>query len=160
MRIKLLLFLNSEKTAGRQRHYSSWVSWLWLGAELRRAEQRRRREGRSKGRRRRRRREAGGRQGVHHKINPFTVSSGCKVRYEADMSNETLQSSKGTAIKAYIKLMELVISASIKRIERVVLPFGDQNGRLIDTNATPPSHILPVWCPRSCPTAVFRIAYP
>ena len=114
MRIKLLLFLNSEKTAGRQRHYSSWVSWLWLGAELRRAEQRRRR-------RRRRRREAGGRQGVHHKINPFTVSSGCKVRYEADMSNETLQSSKGTAIKAYIKLMELVISASIKRIERVVL---------------------------------------
>ena len=72
------------------------------------------------------RREAGGRQGVHHKINPFTVSSGCKVRYEADMSNETLQSSKGTAIKAYIKLMELVISASIKRIERVVLWWSER----------------------------------
>lgn len=49
------------------------------------------------------------------------------------MSNETLQSSKGRAIKAYIKLMELVISASIKRIERVVLS-GDQHGRLINTN--------------------------
>ncbi len=55
------------------------------------------------------------------------------------MSNETLQSSKGTAIKAYIKLMELVISASIKRIEGVVLSFGDQHGRLINTNKTPPS---------------------
>lgn len=73
---------------------------------------RRREAGRQGGRRRR---------GVHHKINPFTVSSGCKVRYEADMSNETLQSSKGTAIKANIKLMELVISASDKRIEMVVL---------------------------------------
>lgn len=43
------------------------------------------------------------------------------------MSNETLQSSKGTAIKAYIKLMELIISASIKRIERDVLSSGDQH---------------------------------
>lgn len=59
------------------------------------------------------------RQGVRHKINPFTISSGCKVRYEADMSNEMLQSSKDTVIKAYIKLMEPVISGSIKRIEIV-----------------------------------------
>lgn len=44
------------------------------------------------------------------------------------MSNETLQSSKGRAIKAYIKLMELIISASIKRIERAALSFGDQHG--------------------------------
>lgn len=57
------------------------------------------------------------------------------------MSNETLQSSKGTAIKAYIKLMELVISASIKQSEGVVLPFGDQHGRLINNNKTPASHI-------------------
>lgn len=57
------------------------------------------------------------RQGIYQKINPFTVSSGCKVRYEADMSNETLQSSKGEAIKAYIKLMEAIISGSIRRIE-------------------------------------------
>lgn len=62
------------------------------------------------------------------------------------MSNETLQSSKGRAIKAYIKLMELIISASIKRIERVVLSFGDQQGRLINTNKTPPSHILLIPC--------------
>lgn len=105
-----------------------------------------RREGRSK---EKKEEEEGGRrrQGVHHKINPFTVSSGCKVRYEADMSNETLQSSKGTAIKAYIKLMELVISASIKRIERVVLSSGDRYRRLINaccSNKTPPSHIAPV----------------
>jgi len=37
------------------------------------------------------------------------------------MSNETLQSSQGTAIKANIKLMGLVIRASVERIERVVL---------------------------------------
>lgn len=45
------------------------------------------------------------------------------MRYEADMSNETLQSSKGEAIKAYIKLMEAIISGSIRRIEifRVLL---------------------------------------
>lgn len=61
------------------------------------------------------------RQGVHHKINPFTVSSGCKVRYEADMSNERILSSKGTAIKAHFKLMELVISGSIKPREAWVL---------------------------------------
>lgn len=68
----------------------------------------------------------GRRQGVHHKINPFTVSSGCKVRYEADMSNETAQPSKGRAIKAYIKLIELIISAAIKPIQRAVLSFGDR----------------------------------
>lgn len=113
MRIKLLLFLNSEKTAGRQRHYSSWVPGC--GWELRR-------EGGGE------EEEEGGRsrQGVHHKINPFTVSSGCKVRYEADMSNETLQSSKGAVIKAYIKQSGLVISASIKWIERVVLFLSDR----------------------------------
>lgn len=79
-----------------------------------------------------RRREASRkRQGVHHKINPFTVSSGCKVRYEADMSNEMLQSSKGTVIKAYNKLMELVISGAIKWIEMDVLFFGDPPRRRI-----------------------------
>lgn len=46
------------------------------------------------------------------------------------MSNETIQSSKGRVIKAYIKLMELVINASIPQIERVVLDLGDQNRRL------------------------------
>lgn len=94
---------------------------------------------------RRREEEAGGgrrRQGVHHKINPFTVSSGCKVRYEADMSNETVQSSKGRAIKAYIKLMELIISATIKPFQRTALSFGDQPQRLINNNNTPPSHLL------------------
>lgn len=45
------------------------------------------------------------------------------------MSNEMLQSSKGTLIKAYIKLMEPVISGAIKRIEMVVLSFGDLHGR-------------------------------
>lgn len=49
------------------------------------------------------------------------------MRYETDMSNETLQSSKGTVIKAFIKLMELVISASFKWIERVVLSFSDNH---------------------------------
>lgn len=76
------------------------------------------------------------------------------------MSNETLQSSKGTAIKAYNKLMELVISASIKRIERVVLSFGDQRGRSIDTNKTPPSHILPIQRLCSGCTAIFKLTYP
>lgn len=89
-------------------------------------------------------REAARRQGVYHKINPFTVSSGCKVRYEADMSNEMLQSSKGRTIKAYIKLMELVISASIKRIEEAALSFGDQHGRLISSDQSPPSHIFSI----------------
>lgn len=70
------------------------------------------------------RREGGRtRQGAHHKINPFTISSGCKVRYEADMSNEMLQSSKDAVIKAYIKLMKPVISGSIKRIEIVCSPL-------------------------------------
>lgn len=59
------------------------------------------------------------------KINPFTVSSGCKVRYEAGPSNETLQSWKGEAIKACIKLMEAIISGSIKRIEIFTLSFGE-----------------------------------
>lgn len=93
--------------------------------------------------------EAGGgrrRQGVHHKINPFTVSSGCKVRYEADMSNETVQSSKGRVIKAYIKLMELIISAAIKPFQRAVLSFGDQPERLINTTNTPPSLLLRTPC--------------
>lgn len=93
--------------------------------------------------------EAGGgrrRQGVHHKINPFTVSSGCKVRYEADMSNETVQSSKGRAIKAYIKLMELIISAAIKPFQRAALSFGDQPERLINNNNTPPSLLLRTPC--------------
>ena len=92
MRIKLLLFLNSEngRTTKTIPPGSLAVAGSWVEE---------RREGRSK-----EEEEEGGRrrQGVHHKINPFTVSSGCKVRYEADMSNETLQSSKGTAIKAYI----------------------------------------------------------
>lgn len=61
--------------------------------------------------------------GVRRQINPFTVSSGCKVRYEAEASNETLQSSEGRAIKARIKLMELVISDSIKGIGGVGRSF-------------------------------------
>lgn len=62
------------------------------------------------------------------------------------MSNETLQSSKGRAIKAHIKLMELVISGSIKRIQRVVHSFGDHQGRLINTHNAPPSHNHPIQC--------------
>lgn len=73
------------------------------------------------------------RQGVGHKINPSIFPSGCKVRYEADMSNETLQSSKGRAIKAHIKLMELVIRGSIKGIQRAASCTGDQCRRLINT---------------------------
>lgn len=78
------------------------------------------------------------RQGVGHKNNPFIFPSGCKVRYEADMSNETLQSSKGRAIKAHIKLMELVIRGSIKGIQRAVSRTGDQCRRLINTWRTAP----------------------
>lgn len=58
------------------------------------------------------------------------------------MSNETAQSSKGRAIKAYIKLMELIISAAIKPIQRAVLSFGDQPERLINTIKTSPSQVL------------------
>lgn len=76
------------------------------------------------------------------------------------MSNETLQSSKGRAIKAYINLMELIISASIKRLERVVLPFGDQQGRFIDTNNTPPSHIPLIQCSHSSRRTTFKLTYP
>lgn len=140
MRIKLLLFLNSEKRQGDKDTIPPGSPWLRPGAELHEGG----REGGS-----RREEEAGGgrrRQGVHHKINPFTVSSGCKVRYEADMSNETVQSSKGRAIKAYIKLMELIISAAIKPFQRAVLSFGDQPERLINNNNTPPSHLLRTPC--------------
>lgn len=109
------MFLNSGKRQGDKDTIppgSPGCGW-----ELRKGEEGGR-EGRSDGVKGRRK---GGRkrQGVRHKINPFTISSGCKVRYEADMSNEMLQSSKDTVIKAYIKLMEPVISGSIKRIEIV-----------------------------------------
>jgi len=135
MRIKLLLFPNSEKrqddkdTIPPGSPVCGWeLSWGEQG-------------GREQGRRGRR---TGGRkkQGVYQKINPFTVSSGCKVRYEADMSNEMLQSSKGKAIKAYSKLMELVISGSIKRIKIFVLSFGDLHWRWISSKKIPPSHFL------------------
>lgn len=103
-------------------------------------------------------RDGGGgrrRQGVHHKINPFTVSSGCKVRYEADTSNERAQSSKGRAIKADIKLMELIISAAIKPIQRAALSFGDQPERFINTIKTPPSHVLTM---QRCNTEIYNIS--
>lgn len=71
------------------------------------------------------------------------------------MSNETAQSSKGRAIKAYIKLMELIISAAIKPIQRTVLSFGDQPERLINTIKTPPSHVLRM---QRCNTAIYDIS--
>lgn len=62
------------------------------------------------------------------------------------MSNETLQSSKGRAIKAHIKLMGLVIRGSIKRIRRAASRFGDRCRRLINR--------------RGSGGLIFKIAYP
>lgn len=67
------------------------------------------------------------------------------------MSNETAQSSKGRAIKAHIKLMELLISAAIKPIQRAVLSFGDQPEGFINTINTPLSHVLRM---QRCNTAI------
>lgn len=70
------------------------------------------------------------------------------------MSNETAQSSKGRAIKAYIKVMELIISAAVKPIQRALLSLGDQPERLINTIKTPPSHLLRM---QRCNAAIYNI---
>ncbi len=154
MRIKLLLFLYSEKrqddkdTVPPGSSGCGWeLSWGEEGGKEGRSEE----EEEGGGRRR---------QGVHHKINPFTVSSGCKVRYEADMSNETLQSSKGTAIKACIKLMELVISASIRRMESARLWWSKLKINQYQQKSTKSFHILQSQRSYGNHMTIFNLTYP